>query len=288
PKFQQDGLRWIGKVGGSGSGRSDSTCTSPTQTRYDFRYNIIENTATCTNELTKKMYQAPVSTTTASIATGQMTKLTSVSYGRNKFDVWGSLFRAPSITLPVGKKALSGFYETSIQVDVSSLPAGNYQCRIRNVHGAFGSNTNNIVPGVNKIFNLALSTNGWATGYFGVTIDTACSIISPDNIIIEHGSIPTGKEHLAKKEFRVTCNKDSSFTVSLRSDGVASDGVLVNIGNSGSQSLLSISDGTGKSGRTIDANVISNIPYTFRLLSKLNPKGSGSQKGIAIAQISYN
>lgn len=52
PKFQQDGLRWIGKVGGSG--RSDSTCTSPTQTRYDFRYNIIENTATCTNELTKK------------------------------------------------------------------------------------------------------------------------------------------------------------------------------------------------------------------------------------------
>ncbi|MEF9709331.1 hypothetical protein RBH39_23615 [Escherichia coli] len=283
----QNQLQWAGSIGGSGRGNVNSTCTSSTGYKYDFRYNIVEQMANCVNMSTNQTYYAPVSTSGAFISSGAMDKLSVLSSGNSYFDVWGRLFQSPSATLPVGTGGFSGYYSTTAQIDISALPAGNYQCKVRNIHGAYGSNTNNIMLGVNKLFNLTLSSNGWATGYVDVIVNSACSV--PDSIDINHGSVMTGSTSVKKSGFRVLCNSDNKVKITLYADSVSSEGVVVNVGDSGSKSILSLLDNSGNdSGNTLNVNVTSNTSYTFNLLSVLHAKGSGTQTGNAIARIQYD
>lgn len=283
----QNQLQWSGSIGGYGVGKVNSTCTSPGGYKYDFRYNIVEHTASCINKLNNQIYYVPVSTSGASITTGAMNKLGVLSSGNSQFDVWGRLFDSPSSRLPVGNGSLSGFYSTDAQIDISLLPAGNYQCRVRNAHGAYGSNINNVMLGINDLFNFALSTDGWATGYVDVTAYSACSV--PDSVNITHGSVMAGATSVKQQMFQVTCNHNNRVKITLYGGNVSSEGVVINVGNSGSQSILSLLDKSGHSvGNNINVNVISNVPYTFYLLSRLQAKGSGVQTGNAVAQIMYN
>ena len=282
----QNQLQWSGSIGGQGGGRVNSNCTSPTGYNYDFRYNIVEKKASCFNTLDNKVYYAPVSTSGASIDVGAMDKLAVLSSGDNQFDIWGRLYRSPSSSLPVGTGGFSGFYSTSARLDISSLPAGNYQCRVRNAHGAYGSNTNDVNLGVNKLFNFTVSSNGWATGYVNVKVNSACSI--PDSVSLEHGPVTTGMRDVKRQEIKIICNRDNSLKITLHGNQSSVDGVIVNVGNDGSQSHLSLVDDSGRNHASLNIDVLSNVPRSVFFMSNLDAKGNGLQTGNAVAKIVYN
>lgn len=196
-----------------------------------------------------------------------MSKLAVKQGDGGSFDIWGRLFKSPASNLPVGTKGISGQYKTSAEMDLSSLPAGQYSCRVRNTHMAYGTDDNNVEKGINDMFNYAVSKNGWATGSVNITINATCSI--PDSLNIDHGAVIAGRTDIKEEKLSVICNRSNTVTVSLKG-GVDSDGVIVSLGSSGSQSKLSILDGAGGSPHaTISKDVESNVSADIYVRSVL-------------------
>lgn len=283
---KQTQLLWSGTIGGNGSGTTNSTCEKASGYKYDFRYNIVEQEATCVSSTDSTEYKIPVTTTGATITSGAMSKLAVKQGDGGSFDVWGRLFTSPASKLPVGNKGISGTYKTTAEIDVSSLPAGTYSCQVRNTHMAYGTDDNDVEKGVDDIFNYALSVYGWATGTVNVTINSACSI--PDSLNIDHGAVMAGGTDVKEEKLSVICNRSNTVTVSLKGT-VDSDGLIVNLGSSGSQSKLSILDGPGGSSHTtVSKDVESNISTDIYIRSVLTAKGNGMQEGNAVLQVTYN
>ncbi|WP_218083566.1 hypothetical protein [Escherichia coli] len=279
----QNQLMWSGSIGGSGSGSTTSNCPSAGGYQYDYRYNIVSTEATCRNYATNVQYKAPVETSGATIETGPMTKLGQNQSNGVKYDIWGALFNSPAIQLPVTGSA-GGSYSTNAKINISDLPAGKYSCSVLNAHGAFGTNSANaLASGVNSVWYLTHTNNLWATGFVDVEIFSSCSV--PDVVNISHGSVAAGSSNVQQKSFQITCNKDNVVSIVLKGNEDAGNGVWVDVGNSGSKSLLSVSGGTGKQ---TSLSVKSNIPQTVTLKSELSAKGYGSQSGNALAVVSYN
>lgn len=279
----QNQLMWSGSIGGSGSGNTTSNCSSAGGFQYDYRYNIVSTEATCRNYATNVQYKAPVETLGANIETGPMTKVGQGQWNGVKFDFWGALFNSPASQLPV-TGAIRGSYSTNTKINISDLPAGKYSCSVLNSHGAYGTNSANaLTSGVNSLWYLTQTNNLWATGSVDVEIFSSCSVT--DVVNISHGSVAAGSSNVQQKSFQITCNKDNVVSIVLKGNEDAGNGVWVDVGNSGSRSLLSISGGTGKQ---TSLSVKSNIPQTVTLKSELSAKGYGSQSGNALAVVSYN
>lgn len=279
----QNQLMWSGTIGGAGTGNTTSNCSSAGGFRYDYRYNIVSTEATCRSYATNAQYKVPVETFGADIQTGAMTKVGQGQWNGVKFDFWGALFNSPATQLPVTGSA-AGSYSTKAKMNISDLPAGKYSCAVLNSHGAYGTNSANaLVSGVNSVWYLTHMNNLWATGFVDVEIFSSCSV--PDVVNISHGSVAAGSSNVQQKSFQIMCNKDNVVSIVLKGNEDSGNGVWVNVGNSGSKSLLSVSGGTGKQ---TSLSVKSNIPQTVTLKSELSAKGYGSQLGNALAVISYN
>ena len=283
---KQNQLQWNGSIGGKGIGSAHSSCISSGGDKYDFRYNIIETIASCTNTITNKTYYAPVSTTGASVAQGAMSKLSNLSSGNSKFEAWGRLSWSPAVKLPVTTSHTGGIYNTMATIDISSIPAGDYSCRVRNIHGAYGSNSNDITKGLSSVFNFALTSGRWATGYVNVKINASCVI--PDSININHGAIAAGTSSIKSNTFKISCNRDTLVEMKLLG-GINNNGsVIVNVGRD-SKSILSLSqEKDNKKNNVLKINVGSNIASNVYLFSTLLAKGYGTQTGYAVIQVNYS
>ncbi|EEC2209452.1 TPA: hypothetical protein ACXE5S_004557 [Escherichia coli] len=282
---RQTELLWTGSVGGSGSGNTLSTCTGSERYQFDYRYNVVATRAICSDRQSNHSYSLPLLTTGANIDTGPMTKVGSGVWNGITFDFWAGLFKSPAGPIPVTGGS-NGRYSTNAQIDIRSLPAGTYSCVVYNSHGAYVTNSNdtvNIQRGAMEVFQYAAS-NGWATGNVNITINSACQI--PGTLNINHGVVTSGNTVIKDEKLPIICNKDNSLKVSLKGT-VEDNGIIVNLGTSGSKSKLSILNDNILSA-AITKNVKSNISTDITLRSELTAKGSGIQEGSAVLQITYN
>ncbi|HEB6532469.1 TPA: hypothetical protein ACXZLZ_004204 [Salmonella enterica] len=282
----QNQLKWSGTIGGAGNGSALSNCTTAVRYQNDYRYNIVETSASCTNAISGSTYSAPVTTIGANLQTGPMQKLSSIVFGDKTYDVWGALFNSPAIQLPVDGTT-GGSYSTNSSIDISALPAGNYSCFVRNTHGAFGTDSNNLALGAPKVFNYANNRGGWATGLVNITIFSSCSI--PNSLYIDHGTLMAGTQDIKQGVISVICNKNNNVKVSLRADGDLANGVEVKVGgDKGSRSTLSTSGDGVSYGKQTSLSVKSNRPEKIYFKSDLLAAGEGLQTGRAFAQITYD
>ncbi|EBG6822367.1 hypothetical protein FJB87_20525 [Salmonella enterica subsp. enterica] len=286
----QTQLMWSGTIGGSGSGHAISNCPAVDDKRYlyDFRYNIIETNASCVNTGSGSVFSAPVITDSAVIQTGSMQKLNSIIFAGKTYDIWGALFASPASNLGFNS-TYGGSYTTNARINISSLPAGNYRCNVKNSHGAFRTDINSLESGAQSIFNYTEQSGGWATGEVNITMNASCSI--PDSLNINHGTLKSGEQNAKQDVIKITCNKDFNMSVTLKADGDLAYGVMVKLkGNNenSSKSILSTS-GDGKTyGKNTSVNVKSNVPQIIYFRSILQASGEGPQFGSALAQINYH
>ncbi|HAV7684543.1 hypothetical protein [Escherichia coli] len=284
-KGVQNQLMWSGTVGGAGAGSIKATdCPSGSRFQYDYRYNIVSTEATCRNYATNVQYKAPVKTLGAMIDTGSMTKLGQRQLSGVSYDIYGGLFMSPAAYIPT-TGASNGRYSTNVEMNISNLPAGKYSCAVLNSHGIYVTNSSALNSGVDSVWLYTHANNLWATGFVDVEIFSSCSV--PDVVNIFHGSVAAGSSNVQQKSFQITCNKDNVVSIVLKGNEDAGNGVWVNVGNSGSRSLLSVRGGAG-SGKQTSLSVRANTPQSITLKSELSAKGYGSQSGSALAVISYN
>ncbi len=284
----QNQLLFSGRVGGSGNGQGYSTCPNRGAYTYDFRYNIVSNTATCQNSITGKNYNAPVVVTGGSISSGALSKLTTKQYGGETFDIWGRFFVSPSNIPPMTSGTTGGMYNMDITMDVSSLPSGSYSCSIKNAHAGYATNTNSVSTGIDTVFNAVVARNFWAYGSVPITIQAACQI--PDSLDINHGRLASGSDDVKVGYIRVICNATSSLKVSLVSltgSSTVTDGVMVDMAG-GSQSKLSVIGEEGNIRKESSFNLQPNIAMNIGFQSWLQAKGDGYQEGSAVAKFIYN
>ena len=283
----QNGLSYNGKVEGKGVGPCTSTCSTLYQ--FDYRYNFISKTAVCTNLADNRNYTASVRTLSADVDNGAMSRYPDLSAGNELFEVWVSKRYRPFSAPTVGMTSVYGYYSTNMTMDVSSLPAGRFSCKIKNTHGAYESQDDNPMRGAQVVFNRALSlgANGWATGSVNISINAACRINNTQTVLgIDHGSVLSGTESVKQVSMPVICNKDSNVTVRLSGGVAQNDGVLVNVG--ASKSLVSVSShDSGADAAQLSVNVKNNVNTNIVVKSKLMAKGSGYQSGNVIMTVTY-
>ena len=281
----QNQLMWSGNIGGAGAGSTTSNCASAGGYQYDYRYNIVATEAICRNQATNVQYRTPLETLSAEIQTGHMRRAGQGIWNGIKFDFWGALFNSPAVQLPL-TGAINGSYSTRTRMDISKLPAGKYSCFVYNSHGAYGTNNPNALnSGANAVWALTRNNNLWATGYVNVEVFSSCAVQNAINI--SHGLVAAGGRSIQQQSLQITCNKDNVVNVLLKGNENANSGVWVNVGNSGSRSLLSVSGGTG-SGKQTSLSVRANTPQSITLKSELSATGYGNQSGSALAVISYH
>ncbi len=281
----QNGLSYSGSIGGQGNGHYNSTC--PTRYQFDYRYNIVSKSAVCTDLTDSRSYIANVSTLSASLDNGAMTRYSDLSAGNESFEVWGKAY--PGNLPGMGTGNIYGFYSTRMVMDVSSLPAGRFSCEIKNTHGAYVSQSNNPGIGGQVILNrvLSLGASGWATGRVNISINAACQINNAQTMLkIDHNSVLSGTESVEQVLMPVICNKDSNVTIRLSGGVIQNDGVLVNVGES--KSLVSVSSHNSRTDAAqLSVDVKKNVNTNIVVKSKLMAKGSGKQSGNVIMTVSY-
>lgn len=286
----QTQLMWSGTIGGNGYGHAISNCPSVGDKKYmyDFRYNIIETSASCVNTGSGEIYSAPVFTDSAVISTGSMQKFNSIILAGKTYDIWGALYASPASNHGFNS-TYGGVYSTNTRIDISSLPAGNYRCNVKNSHGAFRTDINSPESGTQSIFNYTEQNGGWATGEVNITMNASCSI--PDSLNINHGTLKSGEQNVKQDVIKITCNKDYNLSVTLNADGDLSDGVMVKLkGNNenSSKSILSASGDGRIYGKNTSVNVRANVPQIIYFRSILQASGEGQQSGSALAHINYH
>ncbi|ECD2400837.1 hypothetical protein EW445_18005 [Salmonella enterica subsp. enterica serovar Newport] len=282
----QNQLMWSGDTGGNGYGITLTNCSQANTYQYDFRYNILDTEATCTNIGSGRNYSVPLTSSSANIQSGPLQKLNSIVSGGRKYDVWAGLYKSPATSVPV-EGSMEGGYSTKTIVDISTLPAGSYRCSVKNTHGAYLTNSNNSVYGAQSVFAYANNRSGWATGQVDVIINSSCSI--PGSLSIDHGTVTAGKQNAKQQSINVVCNRDNNIKVILKANKDLVNGVEVNLnGSNNSKSVLNTSADGVSFGKETTLIVKSNIAGKIYFRSTLHALGEGQQRGSAYAQITYD
>ncbi|TSB25747.1 fimbrial protein [Serratia marcescens] len=208
---QQTDLTWRGDIGGSGSGDVISTCQSPTEFPNDFRFTSLSDTAVCTNATDGKDYTVPVLADGSQIhPEGAMDKMGDETINGEIIQGWGILRQ--TTRLPLSGIFNNAYFDTQGSMDVSSLPAGSYQCKVKTAHFFVGSNSTNLQSAYSAGLATVVSGNRWGVGTASIQINSACAHDGPSRETIDFGTVTSNGETQAGPPTTVTlvCNYDVS------------------------------------------------------------------------------
>lgn len=162
---------------------------------------------------------------------------------------------------------------------LSAVPAAQAAISLDRTRAIFNGGEKSMTLNVaNDNKQLPYLAQAWIENEKQEKITTGPIVVTPPVQRLEPG---------AKSMVRLASTPDNVVSIVLKGNEDAGNGVWVNVGNSGSRSLLSVRGGAG-SGKQTSLSVRANTPQSITLKSELSAKGYGSQSGSALAVISYN